>query len=36
MKKDENTVIRVNELTKRFGNITAVNSITFDVNTEEY
>jgi ABC-2 type transport system ATP-binding protein len=35
MGKKDNAVIRVNELTKRFGDITAVNSITFDVNRGE-
>jgi ABC-2 type transport system ATP-binding protein len=35
MEKKDNAVIRVNELTKRFGNITAVNSITLDVDRGE-
>ena len=35
MKTKENMVIRVNELTKRFGTITAVDGITFNVNKGE-
>jgi len=35
MKDKKNSVITVNELTKKFGDITAINQITFNVNKEE-
>jgi len=35
MKKENNNVIEANALTKRFGNVTAVNQITFSVNEGE-
>jgi len=35
MKKENNKVIEVSELTKRFGNIIAVNHVTFSVNKGE-
>jgi len=35
MKKESNEVIEVSELTKKFGNVTAVNQITFNVNKGE-
>jgi len=35
MEKEDNSIIKVNVLTKRFGSITAVNQISFDVSTGE-
>jgi len=35
MKNKHNNIIKVNRLTKRFGNITAVNQVTFNVNEGE-
>ncbi|MBW2663825.1 MAG: ATP-binding cassette domain-containing protein [Deltaproteobacteria bacterium] len=35
MKKENNNIIEANVLTKRFGNVTAVNQVTFSVNDSE-